>query len=198
MPRFDHYLRELQVREGLAPVPLIRQWTLQESTAIIRNIRFAVRQSGLIGSAIPNFVGTNQSKGNKAADHFFNLVPPQLRAGNRIAKAGGAGYPDMLYSIGGTGFCMEMKATSKWKPRDSNRRVLTSSPRKLLRLLQARAIDDPPAHFICTLQYDDTAATVRQIRLDFLESDSTVNIRLEASTSQKLLESGAHRRYLIA
>lgn len=191
MPRFDDYLAEVQQRNGFNPaIALIRAWTPQEITQVENALRTAVIASGIIGAPIPNFDGTNQAKGNKAANHFLALVPPCLAAPNRIIPARGSGYPDRIIVLGGNGHCMEMKATSNWRDTDGNRRVLTSSPAKMRNLIQAGDLSAPPAHMICTVLYHETNSTVDGVRLDFLDPASEIKIRLEASTSQRLLHQG--------
>jgi hypothetical protein len=195
VPRFDAYFSELQQREGLPHVDLIRAWTAQEIATVETAIRAAVAASGILGMGIPNFAVSNQAKGNRAADHFTAKISPHLPAPNTITSAEGKGYPDMIFTSGGVGFCLEMKATSNWRNGDSNRRVLTSSPHKMRRLIAAVQICAPPAHMICTVEYSTVNSTVDGIRMDFLGPDSEVNIRLEASTSQKLLSQGAHQKF---
>lgn len=197
LPRFDDYLLEVQQRMGYQPLQLIRAWTPNEITAAEARLRAAVNASGIIGSIIPNFVGTNQSKGNKAADYFVSAIAPQLAHPHDIVPAAGKGYPDRIFVMGANRYCMELKATSNWQNGDSNRRVLTSAPDKMRRLVNTGLIDNPPAHMICTVLYSDATAQVTGVRLDFLEPDSEVNIRLEASTSQRLLTQGQHHKAMI-
>jgi len=197
MARFDAYLHEVQQRHGHQPMQLIRAWTNQEAAAVEAAIRSAAQSSGLVGSLIPNFTGTNQAKGNRAADHFVTTLPPFLPLPFRIDPATGSGYPDRIFANGAIGYCMELKATSNWQNGDGNRRVLTSRPEKMRRLVNNGKIGNPPAHFICTVLYNDTTSQVTGIRLDFLEPDSQVNIRLEASTSQSLLTQGTHQKAMI-
>jgi hypothetical protein len=197
MTRFDAYLLEVQQRHGHQPMQLIRAWTVQETAAVEAAIRAAAHGSGLVGSVIPNFTGTNQAKGNRAADHFVAAVPPFLPHPFRIGRATGSGYPDRVFANGPVGYCMELKATSNWQNGDGNRRVLTSRPEKMRRLVNEGKIANPPAHFICTVLYSDATSQVTGIRLDFLEPDSPINIRLEASTSQSLLTQGTHQKAII-
>jgi hypothetical protein len=195
VPRFDAYLLEVQQRNGLQPIALIRDWTAQEIVTVEAALRAAIAASNVLSSAIPNFAGiSNQSKGNKAADHFIATVPPHLPAPSTIVHAQGAGYPDRIFLFGAVGFCMELKATSNWRSGDSNRRVLTSAPDKMRQLVNSGQLGNPPAHLICTVLYSEVNSTVTGIRLDFLKPDSLVNIRLEASTSQRLLTQGLHHK----
>ena len=198
LPRFDAYLTEVQQRMRLAPIDLIRAWTAAEIAAVEGAIRTAVTGSGIVGAMIPNFDGTNQAKGNKAADFFIAAISEHIPQGTRIIAATGAGYPDRIFIVGATGHCMELKATSHWRDGDSNRRVLTSSPDKMIRLVNSGDIDTPPAHLICTVLYREENSSVQGVRLDFLEPDSEVSIRLEASTSQRLLTQGGHQKFMLS
>ena len=198
MPRFDDYLMEVQQRNGLNPIPLIRAWTQPEIIALEAAFRAAVAASNIQNSAIPGFAGiSNQAKGNRAADHFVSTVPQHLPAPNGVMPANGAGYPDRIFVSGAVGYCMELKATANWRNGDSNRRVLTSSPEKMRRLINSGQVGAPPAHLVCTVIYGRANGHVAGIRLDFLEPDSEVNIRLEASTSQRLLSQGQQHHFTI-
>ena len=145
---------------------------------------------------IPKFTGSNQAKGNKAADFFIATISPSLPANSRMEKASGKGYPDRLLVMGATPHFMELKATANWRNSDTNRRVLTGSPTKMNSL-----VGEPqkyvPTHLICTVLYSDMTSTVQGVRLDFIEPDSQVNIRLEASTSQRLLTLGAQKTFIL-
>lgn len=120
-----------------------------------------------------------------------------LPAPNRITDAKGGGYPDRIFNIGNLGFCMELKATSNWKDIDANRRVLTSTPVKMRKLVNAQKIGAPPAHLVCTVLYSEQHSTVTGLRLDFLDPSSVINIRLEASTSQRLLTQSPHHKVIL-
>ena len=197
MATLREYFIELQKREGLEPVELIAGWSpelIERSLVLIKN---AVQSSALIGSIISNFMGTNQSKGNKAAEHFFELVKANISLPHQMSSARGAGYPDKLLTIENETYCFELKATSNWIDTDSNRRVLTSSSRKLRSLISNGSIPSPPRHLIGTVFYEDATAIVTRVRLDYLEPETEVNIRLEASTSQKLLSNGTQRTEFI-
>lgn len=196
MARFDSYLIELQEHQGLKPRALIRPWLKDEIDEIVGALCAAIKTSGFIGLPIYNFGGSNQSKGNRAADHFVATVPPHLPENCKVLAAAGAGYPDRICLLHGRGYAMELKATSNWQDGDGNRRVLTSSPNKLLALIASGSIDDPPAHLICSVLYEEDGI-VNGARLDFLEPETEVNIRLEASASQKLLAEGPHHSVIL-
>jgi hypothetical protein len=113
-----------------------------------------------------------------------------------IGACSGAGYPDRILIQRDTRLRMplEVKATSDWNPSDSNRRVLTSSSEKL-----RRQFTSPIHHLLMTLLYtiEGQGARVDAVRLDFLEPDTTVNVRLEASVNHKILAAGPHRSKVI-
>ena len=106
----------------------------------------------------------------------------------------GAGYPDQVLSSAAARMPMEIKATGDWNPRDSNRRVLTSSSTKLREQFQS-----PIFHLLCTVLYAERANAVRveALRLDFLEPSTAVSVRLEASVSHKLLSQAPHHSVVI-
>lgn len=194
MARFDEYLREVQRREGLQPRELIRPWTLVEIERVDGHVRRAVGASGIVGQQVPGLAGlTNQARGNQVANHFRDRVQPHLEQGAQIISAPGLGYPDLLMRIEAEAYLMEAKATSGWNDADANRRVLTSSPHKMLNLLARGHVAATPAHLIVSVHYDRDTSVLNSVRLDFIDPDTTVNIRLEASTSQRLLAEGAQQ-----
>lgn len=192
MPRFDDYLDELQVYSGLQARPLISPWNANIATAAQAAISQAIQTQGYIGWQMPNFTGSNQSLGNKAAAAFLAKIAPAFTNAFRIEMAPGKGYPDTILTIQGQRHFLEFKATSDWDPNDGNRRVLTSSPLKMRALISAGSVEDPPAHAVATVLYQNGGAIVEGFRLDFLDPASPMNIRLEASTSHKLLAGGNH------
>ena len=113
-----------------------------------------------------------------------------------ISPCPGAGYPDKVLTQAGSTLRMplELKATSNWNPSDTNRRVLTSSSRKLRHQFKT-----PIYHLLMTTLYTNTPASARidGIRLDFLEPTTSVNVRLEASVNHKILAAGPHHSVII-
>lgn len=191
---FAEYYDELQRREGHTPVPLISAWPNDLIAEIELDLRTAIGSQGIRG-AICNLRArsSNQSIGNQVEE----FVMPRLTAGLaefRLEKCVGAGYPDRMLSRHGHRIAMEVKATSDWNPADSNRRVLTSSSEKLRKNFRS-----PIHHLLCTVFYslDGDCATIDAVRLDFLEPESPVNVRLEVSVSHKLLAAGKHHSALI-
>ena len=131
-PLSDYY-RELQQREALQILELVANWNANVVEVISVDFRNAMAASQINRQAVPiRPASTNQSIGNQVAD-FFTLQFPQHLSGHEVRACAGAGYPDkiLVAHLGGATFPLELKATSSWDAADSNRRVLTSSSRKL-------------------------------------------------------------------
>jgi hypothetical protein len=190
--RIAEYYNELQRREGLEPVELVAEWAQSDTDAISAAFRTAVATSRITEQGIPIRAGsTNQSIGNQVADFFVPTINQHLQQ-YRIDACPGGGYPDkILVEIASRQtFPFELKATSTWDAADSNRRVLTSSSRKLRQRFPGAA-----NHVLATILYSTGAgiSRVRSLRLDFIEPGTLVNIRLEASVSHRLLAEATHR-----
>jgi hypothetical protein len=186
------YYNELQRREGLEPVQLVAQWEQQDTHAVSAAFRVAVAASRMTELDIPlRDRSTNQSIGNQVAE-FFVLVINQHLQQYRIDACPGGGYPDkiLVELASPRTFPFELKATSTWDIVDSNRRVLTSSSRKLRQRFRG-AVN----HVLATVLYviENGRSRVRTLRLDFIEPDTLVNIRLEASVSHRLLAEATHK-----
>ncbi len=169
--RIAEYYNELQRREGLEPVELVAQWEQRDIEAISAAFRSAFAESRITEQTIP------------IRDRLQRF---------RIDACPGGGYPDkILVEIASRRtFPFELKATSTWDAADSNRRVLTSSSRKLRQRFPG-AVN----HVLATMLYATGAgiSRVRSLRLDFIEPGTLVNIRLEASVSHRLLAEATHR-----
>ena len=176
----------------MEPVQLIADWNPQDADAISAAFRTAVATSQITEQGIPiRADSTNQSIGNQVADFFVPIINQHLQQ-YRIDACPGGGYPDkILVEISSRRtFPFELKATSTWDAADSNRRVLTSSSRKLRQRFPG-AVN----HVLATILYVTGAgrSRVRSLRLDFIEPGTLVNIRLEASVSHRLLAEATHR-----
>jgi hypothetical protein len=193
MVSFEAYLCEAQERMNLDPIQLIRDWKHEEIQSVIENMNNAIRSSEIIGSQITDLKGTNQSKGNQVENYLVSKLSDKWIPGNGIYDAPGRGYPDRIFKVGTRRFLMEIKATSNWKNDDSIRRVLTATPEKMRKLIESEKVDRPPAHIICTIVYSEITSTVSSIRTDFINRDTEIDVRFEASTSQKRLTNGCHR-----
>jgi len=184
--RIAEYYNELPRREGLEPTELVAEWAQVDTDAISAAFRNAFARSRIIENTIPIRQGsTNQSIGNQVADFFVPVINEHLQQ-YRIDACPGGGYPDkILVEIASRRtFQFELKATSTWDAGDSNRRVLTSSSRKLRQRFPG-AVN----HVLATVLYATGAGVsrVQSLRLDFIEPGTLVNIRLEASVSHRLL-----------
>jgi len=186
--RIAEYYNELQRRESLDPVELVAEWAQADTDAISGAFRKAFAASRITEQTIPIRAGsTNQSIGNQVADFFVPVINQHLQQ-YRIDACPGGGYPDkILVEIA---FPFELKATSTWDAADSNRRVLTSSSRKLRQRFPG-AVN----HVLATMLYATGAGVsrVQSLRLDFIEPGTLVSIRLEPSVSHRLLAEATHR-----
>ncbi len=191
---FSEFYLELQKRECHEPRLLVDAWPAALSDEIATDFTHAASLQALKGSVCPIRAGSsNQSIGNQVEA----FVVPKLVAGLRkyhLEKCRGAGYPDQQLRSNDLLIPLELKATSDWNPSDSNRRVLTSSSEKLRKYFQS-----PIYHLLCTVLYTDVAGGTRidALRLDFLEPDSPVSVRLEVSVNHKLLATGKHKSVTI-
>lgn len=210
------YYETLLAWEGNSPSAMIETWP----RPLVSEIEIAVTQSVEAGSVIgyrcpilPE--STNQSIGNQVEQLVLPRIADKL-AGFKMEKCSGAGYPDWLVVRLESGLRMplEIKATSAWNASDSNRRVLTSSSTKL-----RRQFIPPIHHLLLTVLYQvevapalatetadgtpaqpltsGTTAVVKGIRLDFLEPDTQVSIRLEASVNHRVLSAGTHEKLIL-
>jgi hypothetical protein len=191
MPNLEDYYRDLLTWEGVPHRQLIDPWPAHLRAAVENDLVNAAMASGLKGSVCPIPNGTsNQAIGNKVEAFTIDSLSPRMEC-FRLGPCSGKGYPDKLLTQSGTNLDipLEMKATSDWNPRDSNRRVLTCSSAKLRKQFQA-----PIHHLLATVLYTEVAGGVRidTLRLDFLEPDTAVSVRLEASVNHKILSTGDH------
>lgn len=195
--RIADYYTELQRREGLEPIELVAAWDQDMPDRISTAFRAAITASHILEQEIPlREDSSNQSIGNQVADFFVPAINAHLEE-FRIQPCPGGGYPDkvLVEAAPDRTFAFELKATSTWDESDSNRRVLTSSSRKLRQHFEGAAVN----HVLATILYatENGRSRVRSLRLDFIEPDTLVNIRLEASVSHRLLGDAAHRSVTI-
>lgn len=195
-PLSDYY-RELQQREGFEAIELVAEWDAVMVEGISADFRAAVAASGITQQVVPLRAGsTNQSIGNQVAE-FFALQFPGFLSAYEIRGCPGAGYPDKVLARrrDGQASPLELKATSSWDAADSNRRVLTSSSRKLRERFRS-----PINHLLATILYGQSANNwfITSLRLDFIGPNTMVNIRLEASVSHRLLAQATHPSFTIS
>jgi len=186
------YYESLARWEGAEPLPLIACWGPQDAESICADFQRAFQERGFNCLPLTIVAGTsNQSIGNKVADFFVENINRHLQH-HQIKACSGPGYPDKrLLRLADTRvFAFELKATSQFDPSDSNRIVLTSSSEKLRRCFRC-----PINHLLGTACYqmEGTRICIEKLRLDFLEPGTIVNVRLEASVSQRILSRGSHR-----
>lgn len=194
MKTFAEFYQELLQREGKFKRQLIYVWRKELVKKIKEDFEQAIQNSKVINSLCPiKKNAKNQSVGNKVEEFVSEKLNSKLKD-FKISKCKGNGYPDKILIEVESNLkevALEMKATSKWDPKDSNRRVLTSSSEKLV-----KNFTKPIYHLICTTKYERQAlsARIEFIRLDFILPKSFVAIRLEASISHNILDKGQHEK----
>ena len=132
---------------------------------------------------------SNQSKGSAVEKYITSYLLSYDSERVQFSKAKGAGYPDLLIRFKKFPSYLvffEIKATSDWNSKDSNRRVLFSSSKKMRNLSQLFK-STRYFHMIMTAIYNKQTGVIKNIRFDLLDPKTKVNVRLEASTSHKLL-----------
>jgi hypothetical protein len=194
MNSFGDYYNDLAAWEQKAVASLIAPWNTSDIQSIVDEFGTAFQACSFATTFLTVPPGTtNQSIGNRVAEFLTNHMNRHLR-GFQIEDCSGAGYPDKQLREVTTGrlFVCEIKATSHFKPSDSNRIVLTSSSEKL-----RRKFTPPLHHLLVTACYIDHGGQLelQNARLDFLEPTTPVNVRLEASVSRRLLAQAAHRNF---
>jgi hypothetical protein len=130
MKNFAEYYKNLLEWEGVEFRKLISTWEEDLIQEVQDDFQLAIDSSGLKGLEFtPNL--TNQSVGNQVENITIEELNQHLEI-FQIENCSGAGYPDRFLAKGDfKHIALEMKATGDWNPKDSNRRVLTSSSKKL-------------------------------------------------------------------
>jgi hypothetical protein len=191
MKNFAEYYKDLLEWEGVGFQELITTWKFDLIKQIINDFEQAVRNSVIKTLLCPiRKDSTNQSIGNQVEVYAIEKLNEKLH-GFIIENCSGAGYPDRILAKGDfKQIALEMKATSDWNPNDSNRRVLTSSSKKL-----RDKFTSPIYHLLCTIIYqiEGKSARIEAVRLDFIEPNTQVSVRLEASVNHKILTNGTHQ-----
>lgn len=191
MSNFKEYYRNLLNWEGIKQIELIHPWPKNLRIRIISSFVRGIELSALKGSICKlRERSTNQSVGNQVEALAIAKLAPHM-PNFSLTSCSGSGYPDKTLIDKQTELKMplEVKATSDWNPKDHNRRVLTSSSAKVRKQFTGNIY-----HMLLTFIYTRTndQACIDNIRLDFLEPDSPVGVRLEASVNHKLLSKGEH------
>ncbi len=149
MKNFAEYYKDLLEWEGVRFQELISSWREDLIVEIQSDFGRAVTDSNLKGSIfVPS--ATNQSVGNQVEIVALERLNEHLKI-FKIENCSGAGYPDRLLAKSDfKQIALEMKATSSWNPKDTNRRVLTSSSRKL-----REKFSSPIYHLLYTVIYQN-------------------------------------------
>ena len=177
---------------------LIHQWPQELRDTIVSAFKNAVSEASVKGSVCPLTPGSsNQSIGNQVEKYIVQKLGGVISRFS-ISKCRGSGYPDqvLIQQTTGLRIPLEMKATANWDEKDANRRVLTSSSKKL-----RDQFSGPIYHLLLTALYseqtDEDLVAIDAIRLDFLEPTTPVSVRLEASVNHKILATGNHYSKII-
>ena len=189
---------DADLKSSQRSVELIHQWPQELRDTIVSAFKNAVSEASVKGSVCSLTPGSsNQSIGNQVEKYIVQKLGDVI-SGFLIFKCSGSGYPDQVLIQQTTELRMplEMKATTNWDEKDANRRVLTSSSKKL----QAQ-FSVPIYHLILTALYSEQTnkdlVTIEATRLDFLEPTTPVSVRLEASVNHKILATGNHHSEII-
>lgn len=134
---------------------------------------------------------------NRAEKFFKEEIEKVLPEDIKLVKQKDTGYPDWKIEVTKkdktvVNIACEVKATSEWKDNDSNRRVITSSSRRISNNFIA-----PIYHLMLTIIYDEQSLKINSLVMDFLETTTIVNVRYEASVSHCLLANATHSHHLI-
>jgi hypothetical protein len=185
MKTLKQYFRELLIREGKPAVNLVAEWKPAEIAAIRWRLKAACSRCALGQLLNVEDELTSPALGNMLA----RLLAPKLDGGLEdltIQRCAGQGYPDrrLVWAERNKAFALELKATTRFEPKDNNRVILTSSPEKLLKWFAP-----PVHHLMATFLYSRKGGRVkvRTLRLAFLQPWTKVYVRLEASVTQRLL-----------
>lgn len=176
---------------------LVHEWPMDLREDIVSAFVNVVSDTSIKSSVCPIKPGsTNQSIGNQVEKFTIEKLSVAIREFT-IEHCSGSGYPDkiLIKKEPQLRMPLEFKATSDWNEKDSNRRVLTSSSKKL-----RKQFTEPIYHLLLTVLYsngEEDLKKINNIRLDFLEPTTKVNVRLEASVNHKILANGPHHSKMI-
>ena len=196
------FMRQLQSSEASRGenqlVELIDSWNDDEKAYIENLFEKFTRE---IISSKPMGIDrgdSNQRLGNLYHKYFvekFNEF--NLNTEITLTTLKKSGYPDCMLNVvsknENKAYCLELKATSNWNRKDSNRRVLLSSTKKLINQVKENRYTNIPLHMIVTLIYDKSSFLINSIRCDFIDPNFKINFRYEASTSHKQLSETDHQ-----
>ncbi len=193
----EDYYCDLAKWEKQPPIPLVHGWPKPLRNAVETDFVAATASCPIKNANRPvRSASTNQSIGNQVEEYTISKLRNHLSEFS-IAPCKGAGYPDntLIQKTTRLKMPLEFKASCDWNPNDANRRVLTSSSKKLRQQFSA-----PIHHLLLTVSYSSASprhVTIKTLRLDFLEPFTAVNVRLEASVNHKILAHGPHHSRII-
>lgn len=173
---------------------LVADWADADIAAIKKSIK---KLSKLVVGEYVEPGKTNQSTGNKFEKFLTQTVQNSKTLGLNLWPPKEQGYPDMVltsHAISAV-LCMEVKTTSKWDSKDSNRRVLMSSVNRLINVRKSFP-GERILHLICTIEYDSKTSTVTGLQFHFIRPNSPVGFREEIATSQRSLASGGFDSFI--
>jgi len=190
------YFAALSKYEGKPVLNLVSRWKPADVHSITSALQKACDKSRIEFDVSSDI--SSPALGNRIASAFANGVSSSLP---RYSLCGcpGNGYPDRLLRRRNDGrpYALELKAKTSFQPKDGNRQVLTSTSSKLRRYFP---VGTPVCHLLATILYSKarrgrrSRVAITGLRLDFLSPSSPIEVRLEASVSQRMLARGKHAK----
>lgn len=186
------YYRELSEREGMPPANLVSAWDPGGKRVIRRALKQAFGRCDFQCSPMGTAAGiTNRSMLGHRVARFFEQTMGRHLHGFKIIDCKGCGYPDkqLLWLNRNRSYALEIKAAHSFSSSNGLRVTMSCSSGKLRKCFRP-----PIRHLLATICYRQAAGKlwVDMLRLDFLEPWTSVQVRLEASVTQRLLCRGGH------
>ena len=193
------FFTKLAKFEGTPVANLVAPWNPADVKSISQAFDTALDRSQ-IGLSVKGTLSV-QALGNRVADAVADGLDKCLRK-YRVCECSGQGYPDRrLQAVKGSRFfALELKAKTRFNPRDTNRVILTSGTRKLRRNFP---VGKPICHLLATVLYSKSRhgrkwqIGINGLRFDFLEPWTRIQKRYEGSLNQHILSKGKHFTRLI-
>ena len=193
------FFTKLAKYEGTPVANLVARWSPADVESISRAFDTALDRSKIDLSV--NGSLSVQALGNRVADAVADGLDEHLLK-YRVCGCSGQGYPDRrLQAVkSNRSFALELKAKTRFNPRDTNRVIITSGTRKLRRNFP---VGKPICHLLATVLYSKSRhgqkwqIGIDGLRFDFLEPWTRIQKRYEGSLNQHLLSKGKHSTRLI-